>query len=261
MINAINNKGEIAGALVLDDIVAVGGIIVIGGIVYLANGRDIDAAVSAVKGGVTAAVEAVRELFGDSEPFGNAVDSLLNGNKDVKTKSAGELVEMAGATMGDPSNFDNNDNKQNDNDNKNQEEAKANETAKNSDNQTNAKKRLTDAEVEQVAKDSTHNPNSDKVMLGKFEGENVPTSYQNVAGKTHSYFEMTPAQWNTYSSSDKLRINDAFLRQQIEQGKEIYTSHRPLNQTASFSRELQSLKAKYGIVEYERVGGIWKAIK
>ena len=80
-----------------------------------------------------------------------------------------------------------------------------------------------------VARNSTRNANSDKVVLGHFSPTGV--SYQKVAAHYRaSYFKVN--NWNTVtkglSQDEIMQINYAFLRQQIQQGKRIMFSHDPL---------------------------------
>jgi hypothetical protein len=47
----------------------------------------------------------------------------------------------------------------------------------------------------------------------------------------------------------------------MQQNKDVYMPHRPLNQTRAFQQEIKFLKDKYGFVEYEKIGGLWKVVK
>jgi hypothetical protein len=122
-------------------------------------------------------------------------------------------------------------------------------------------KKLTDSEIEKIAKESTHNPDSNKVMLGKDEGPCSVRSYDYIAGDDYTYFRMSDRQWNSLSPLDQVRTNNTFLTQQMGLDKDIYTSHSPLSPTNSFKREIEQLKNKYGIYEYKPIGDLWKAIK
>ena len=105
-------------------------------------------------------------------------------------------------------------------------------------------------------------------MLGKFE-EGSQSSYDYIARKkAYTYFSMDDNLWNSLAPADRTAINNAFLRQQLSiPTKEIYTSHKPLNQTRSFKNELLFLRNEYSIFEYEKIYSeeidryIWKAFR
>jgi hypothetical protein len=122
-------------------------------------------------------------------------------------------------------------------------------------------KKLTDSEIEKIAKESTHNPNSNMVILGKFEGNNVKTSYQEIAKREGAtYFEIDDAL--NLLSLDKAKINQVFLRQQSSiPNKRIFTTHSPLNQTGGFGIELQLLKNEKSIFEYRKTNDLWEAFQ
>ena len=102
-------------------------------------------------------------------------------------------------------------------------------------------------DYETLARLGTHNPESSKVMLGKFE-DGGATSYIARAGNEFTYFSLP--EWDAISQiigeNDMWLINEAFLNQQIALGKTFYASHSIVNATNSFLREIKHL-SKFGI--------------
>ena len=81
-------------------------------------------------------------------------------------------------------------------------------------------------DYDEIARLSTHNAESNKVMLGKYDGGGA-TSYIAKAGKEYTYFSLN--EWDDVArivgSQNMWKINQAFLDQQIALGKTFYTSH------------------------------------
>ena len=97
-------------------------------------------------------------------------------------------------------------------------------------------------DYEALARLGTHNPESSKVMLGKFE-DGGATSYIARAGNEFTYFYLQ--EWDAISQivgkDNMWLINKAFLNQQIALGKTFYASHSIVNATYSFLREIKHL--------------------
>jgi len=97
-------------------------------------------------------------------------------------------------------------------------------------------------DYEALARLGTHNPESSKVMLGKFE-DGGATSYIARAGNEFTYFSLP--EWDAISQivgkDNMWLINKAFLNQQIALGKTFYASHSIVNATYSFLREIKHL--------------------
>lgn len=98
-----------------------------------------------------------------------------------------------------------------------------------------------------VLKNSIHNPNADKAMLGKFEHEGSPTNYISKAGNDHTYFSMgdnwgkVKSQYN-YTDNDMFdAFNKPYLDQQISQGKTINFSHDPIHANGALKDEYNYL--------------------
>ena len=102
-------------------------------------------------------------------------------------------------------------------------------------------------DYEALARLGTHNPESSKVMLGKFE-DGGATSYIARAGNEFTYFSLP--EWDAISQiigeNDMWLINEAFLNQQIALGETFYASHSIANATGYFFHEINHL-SKFGI--------------
>ena len=116
---------------------------------------------------------------------------------------------------------------------------------------------------EDVALSGTWNPESNKLVLGRYSLEGP--SYQKVA----AYYEATYFELNDWSSVTKglteteiWRINETFLDQQILQGKQILFSHNPLDVEPNtfFENEVDYLRAAgYGFRQKDQ--WTWEAIR
>ena len=97
-------------------------------------------------------------------------------------------------------------------------------------------------DYEALARLGTHNPESSKVMLGKFE-DGGATSYIARAGNEFTYFYLQ--EWDAISQivgkDNMWLINKAFLNQQIALGKTFYASHSIVNATGYFFYEINHL--------------------
>jgi hypothetical protein len=97
------------------------------------------------------------------------------------------------------------------------------------------------------------------VVLGKFsEGGK---SYVKVAAHLKaSYFKVV--DWSNatrgLSEAEIWKINEAFLRQQIQAGKQILLSHNPATATGFFAREVGYLE--HLGYRFVRDGWIWRAV-
>ena len=103
-------------------------------------------------------------------------------------------------------------------------------------------KRQKNGDYEALARLGTHNPESSKVMLGKFE-DGGATSYIARAGNEFTYFYLQ--EWDAISQivgkDNMWLINKAFLNQQIALGKTFYASHSIVNATGYFFYEITHL--------------------
>ena len=103
-------------------------------------------------------------------------------------------------------------------------------------------------DYDQLARLSTHNPEANKVMLGKYDNGG-PTSYITKAGNEYTYYSM--ARWeevsNIVGTGNIWKANQAFLDQQIALGKTFYASHSTAEATNFFFQEINYL-AKFGII-------------
>jgi len=109
-----------------------------------------------------------------------------------------------------------------------------------------------------LATAATRNADSTKLVLGKWS--TTGTSYQKVAAHYKaSYFKLD--NWRelskTLSDAELWKINEAFLRKQIKQGKQIILSHDPTKATGFFKNEVDFLSNFY---RFEKDGWVWKAI-
>lgn len=109
-----------------------------------------------------------------------------------------------------------------------------------------------------LATSATRNADSTKLVLGKWS--TTGQSYQNVAAHLKAtYFKLD--NWRelekTLSGKELWKINEAFLRQQIKQGKQIILSHDPSKATRFFKNEVDFLSNFY---RFEKDGWVWKAI-
>ena len=114
-----------------------------------------------------------------------------------------------------------------------------------------------------VARNATRNPDSDKLVLGHFSRDSV--SYQKVAAHYDAtYFKVD--DWNTVTkglSQDEIwRINESFLDQQVIQGKQILFSHDPLNARPAsfFEREVNYLR-ELGYEFRQKNQWTWEAVR
>gem|GEM_PF-5042681 len=111
-----------------------------------------------------------------------------------------------------------------------------------------------------LARQSTKNPTSAKVVIGKWQEANK--SYTKVAAHYRaSYFKAT--NWReltrTLTADELWKINEAFLDQQIQAGKQIFLSHDPSAATGFFLNEVQYLEdLGYRFVQHNWV---WKALR
>ncbi|MDZ4385586.1 MAG: pre-toxin TG domain-containing protein, partial [Moraxellaceae bacterium] len=109
-----------------------------------------------------------------------------------------------------------------------------------------------------LARQATRNPDSNKVVLGKFIEDGK--SYTKVGAHYEaSYFKLDNWRDINKSLDDIWPINEAFLDRQIRAGKEIILSHDPAKATGYFKREVNYLN-DLGY-KFEQDNWIWKAIR
>jgi hypothetical protein len=110
------------------------------------------------------------------------------------------------------------------------------------------------------ARAATRNPDSSTVVLGKFAEGGV--SYVKVAAHFKaSYFKVVDWANATrgLSQGEIWKINEAFLRQQIQAGKQVILSHNPATATGFFAKEVGYLEALgYRFVQE---GWFWRAVR
>jgi RHS repeat-associated protein len=116
---------------------------------------------------------------------------------------------------------------------------------------------------EDIARNATRNPDSDKVVFGHFAPEG--SSYQKVAAHYNAtYFKV--ADWKAVTkglSQDEIwRINETFITQQIRQGKQILFSHDPLmaKPGSFFEREVNFMQ-QLGFSFRQRNQWTWEAVR
>ncbi|MEO5913970.1 MAG: RHS repeat-associated core domain-containing protein [Luteolibacter sp.] len=113
---------------------------------------------------------------------------------------------------------------------------------------------------ENVAQKATRNPQSSKLVLGKYiqDGKSyvkVAAHYKATYFKVENWGEVTRG----LSQHEIWNINETFLRQQIQQGKQIILSHDPATATGFFALEVDFLEQmSYKFVEDNWV---WKAVR
>jgi len=111
-----------------------------------------------------------------------------------------------------------------------------------------------------IALQATRNPNSGKLVLGKF-GEGSKYYTKVAAHYEASYFKIE--NWRDLSktlTTDELwKVNETFLRQQITQGKDIILSHNPVTATGFYAREVDYLEALG--YQFKKDGWIWRATR
>ena len=111
-----------------------------------------------------------------------------------------------------------------------------------------------------LARQSTRNPESTRVVLGKWQQEGkgytrVAAHYRASYFKATDYRELT----KTLTPDELWKINEAFLDQQIRAGKQILLSHDPSTATGFYLREVQYLEdLGYRFVQEN---WIWKAVR
>ncbi|RMG24777.1 MAG: hypothetical protein D6732_23255, partial [Methanobacteriota archaeon] len=114
-----------------------------------------------------------------------------------------------------------------------------------------------------IARWSTRRPSSKKVVLGKLYEDGY--SYIDVANEleaTYFHIENWDEISNTLSRDEIWEINEAFLRQQLAEGKEIILAHNPTSDRLQgfFKRELEFLKVCWAINlnKAKNIGGLLK---
>lgn len=100
-------------------------------------------------------------------------------------------------------------------------------------------------DYENIYQSSIHNPDAEKVMLGKYD-DGGPTSYITRAGDDYTYFSID--NWNAikvkynFSDDDMFKLfNEAFLDDGINEGKIFQFSHNPIGDQGALGKEYQYL--------------------
>lgn len=122
------------------------------------------------------------------------------------------------------------------------------------------------AEFKRYRESSIHNPSSDTMTLGRFDGGGE-ISYITKAGNT-TYFSLGD-DWGMLQDTYDLSDTDLFdlfnkpaLDDAVSAGKTIRFSHDPRNFTGtSLYNEWEYLKNKYGYIDLLPVGDFWYGIR
>jgi hypothetical protein len=133
-------------------------------------------------------------------------------------------------------------------------------------------RKFTQKEIDDFVKLATKNGDKNKVMLGRFEGKDVTTSYQNRARYDgYTYFDLGDTKWNEASNivdgnADEMwKINKKFIDD--NKNKEFFFSHDPFNpnyKKGFYEREINYLTSPInsgglgGVIVRE--GDLWKLI-
>jgi hypothetical protein len=123
---------------------------------------------------------------------------------------------------------------------------------------------LSAAEYASLAEEATQIGETDEVYLGRFTGANNPSSYQNIArANKGTYFNLPTDIYNEvksqYGEDAAWKINEAFINQQISQGKNFILTNDPDTATGTFAREVKLL-ANNGY-SFVWDGQYWQAVK
>lgn len=133
-------------------------------------------------------------------------------------------------------------------------------------------KDYTSDDVEELTRLTTHNANSDTALLGPYSPDT--SSYEQIAHENgFTYFDVGTNGWNAISEVDidlAHEVNDEFLQQQIDSGKDIVLTYDPVvarevydesggRAMVSYNNELTKLK-EFGY-EIKREGQFWRATK
>jgi hypothetical protein len=137
-------------------------------------------------------------------------------------------------------------------------------------------KDFTQKDVEQLAKLTTHNADSPVALLGKYEAGSVKSYEQIGYANSASYFDAGNSGWKAMADINPAlaqRVNDEFLRQQINQGKNFVLTSNPdealeIGRAAllkgekvpAYSAEIKLLKQS-GYKWEKGIDGFWRANK
>jgi hypothetical protein len=125
---------------------------------------------------------------------------------------------------------------------------------------------FTAKQIDEYVRLATKNPNSKKVMLGKYI-ENDPTSYHIRANNEgYTYFQLD--DWQTIYNNvgnnyeEMWKINKQFIDSQIDANKIFYFSHNPSTvNTQGMIREINYLKEKGFTKIIQIEDDLWKIEK
>ncbi|HYF95430.1 MAG TPA: hypothetical protein VD969_24730 [Symbiobacteriaceae bacterium] len=108
---------------------------------------------------------------------------------------------------------------------------------------------------------ATQNSESTTVILGKFTGATSPTSYQNVAKAVQAtYFQLSDEAWNAVAKAGATwTVNQAFLQQQMSQGKTFVLTSDPATAIGAFLNEVNWLIGQG--YQFINSGPFWTAVK
>ena len=125
--------------------------------------------------------------------------------------------------------------------------------------------------VQEWARESTHNPYSDSVFLGRYikEGnDGWEYSYDQLGESNgYTYFSMSSDDYNKLKEEKGLDyvwdINEEFLRNQEIAGKTFYLSSSPYNVpiNSTYYMEVEWLESRGYTFEFNEAVGMWKAVR
>lgn len=136
-------------------------------------------------------------------------------------------------------------------------------------------KNVPSAEYSALSVRSEHNPNSDVLVLGKYDPVNVegktvpgPSSYITKAeAEGATYFDMG-AEWNATTDKYSLTDDDMFeafnipvLDKAVSSGKTIKFTHNPREYGGFLEQEWDYLQHSHGYFDLEKIDGVWHAVK
>lgn len=224
---------------------------------FIPGGKVLKPVTKGLKAGIKATVKGSRKIYktvkGSKVVIGEFADDVLKPAKwiDGEVDEIVEILEDVNYTTSDG-----------------QQVKGALQLVKKGDNLGFRLAKFTTKEVNELVQAATKNPESKKIILGKYV-KNSPLSYDKVAGKEYTYFNLD--NWEDVSkmfagSYDEMwKINKQFIDNQIKVGKDIFFSHDPQKEIdevdySFFLREIEYLM-DLGCKNFEKVGdNLWKAV-
>jgi hypothetical protein len=127
---------------------------------------------------------------------------------------------------------------------------------------------FTSEQIKDIVKSATKNADCNKVMLGRYNENINMVSYNRVAGKEYTFYELD--NWGELldlvdgNDTEMWRLNKQFIEEQFSKGKIFYFSHNPITPKGeSYPKEIQLLKdlvlKKYNkTANFISVGELWR---